>query len=382
MRYLARRIGTGEWIDRDLPLRDVERTRNLDGPGLITATIDPELRTAVHTDGQRILDEWGTQVFAEDDTGVLRNCGIFVDATYQNSTLTANCPGFATYPQGYLYDQARNWGPVSSGQTRGGQIVPAIDRPDPLAIVVDHWDWIQAQPDSNLGVRVVGSRTSGVVIGSYEEPYRLRWWEVPDLGREIDDLAASTPFNYVEEVQWGDPAHQAVDLRVRLGWPRLGRSREDLRFALGENVVETVEAATSGSDFANDLLGVGAGEGSRMVRARASKSDGRLRRTRILTDKTATQGRMDRLTSRFIARTSETLNVSEVKIVDHPNAPVSALEPGDDVYVECYVPAYGGDVALWLRIIGITENDTGATTTLRTTRSDGFIYNPTVEVSG
>lgn len=378
MRYLARRTTTGEWIDRDLPLSNVERTRNLSGPGLITATIEPALRNAFHSDGLRVLEKWGTTIYACDETatgriGQIRNVGIFVDATYEESGLTATCPGFATYPQGYIFDESRNWGPQKSAN---------LGRPDPLQIVQDHWAWIQRQPKSDLGVRLVGDLSSTQRIGSYAEPYRLRWFEIPDLGREIDDLASSTPFDYVEEVGWANEARTEDDLRIRLGWPRLGTRRNDLRFVIGENVIETVPAAETGGGFANDVIGIGRGEGSKMIVSRATNdNDGRLRRTRVVTDKTATKRNLDRRTSMLLDRLDDTLDITSVSIVDHPNARIGAIEMGDEVLIQTYLDSYG-EIEMWVRVLAVTESDDTGTAVLSTQRASAFIYSSTVEVSG
>jgi hypothetical protein len=311
-------------------------------------------------------------VYAADDDGRIRNGGIFVDATYEDAALRANCPGFATYPHGYIYTDQRLWGPNSAS--------PVLAHPDPLVIVQDHWNWIQTQQDSDLGVQVVGDLKSTVRIGSYEEPYRLVSWEVPDLGAEIDNLAQATPFDYVEEHAWVDPdTRQAVSHTIRLGWPRLG-GRSSLRFAEGENIIAPLTAATSAGGFANDVIGIGNGEGRSMVQSRSTVRDGRLRRQRVVTDKTRGQASMDRLTQAIRLRSADTLDIASVTVRDHPNAPLSALEVGDDIWVEGTVPAYG-DVELWVRVLSITEDDTGDVAVLATTRSSAFIYSSTVEVN-
>lgn len=381
MRYLAQRVGTGEWLDRDLPLSQVTRTRTLSGPGGITATVEPDLRTARHTDGLLILEGWGTMLYAADEGGAgqIRCAGIVVDSDGADDALTVTAPGFTTYPHGYIYDDSRIWGPA---QGTGTVSNPQYPRPDPLQIVQDHWEWIQAQPDSDLGVRLVGDLKSSERVGSYEEPYRLRWWDYRDLGEEIDNLASGTPFEYVEEHSWDDAAHLSVDHRVRLGWPRLGRKRTDLRFADGENIAQPVSATATGGGFANDVIGIGNGEGRKMVLSRSTVRDGRLRRHLVVTDKTARQARMDKVVRDIRERMVNTIDIASLVIFDHPNAPISAIDPGDDIYVQTSIPAFGGDIAMWLRVLSITEDDTvPGQATLATQRSSAFVYSATLEVS-
>lgn len=373
MRYLAYRVGTGEWISRDLPLSDVERTRNLSGPDNITATITPELRQEFHTDGMRVLEEWGTVIVAADDrAGQVRNCGIFTDASYEDESLTATIMGFTGYPHGYYYGDSRNWGPDTGLK---------LLRPDPLVVYRDLWDWIQAQPDSDLGVVVVGDLSSTARVGTYAEPYRLRSWEVPDIGEAMDTLASGTPFDYAEEHAWADNDQDELVHRVRLGWPRLGTTRRDLRFASGENIIAAVPAATTAGTFANDVLGIGNGEGSTMALAHATVRNGRLRRTRVVTDKTLRQAALQELTTSIRERTSQTLDITAVQInARHKNAPLSNLDLGDDIYVQTRIASFG-DVRMWVRVTAITEDETGDTATLTTSRSSNFLYSATTEVT-
>lgn len=372
MRYLAYRAGTGEWISRDLPLTDVERTTNLSGPASITATITPELRQAWHTDGMRVLEEWATVIVAaDDDHGRVRGCGIFTEAQYEDETLTATIMGFAGYPQGYLYGTSKNWGPTGS-----------LARPDPIVIYRDLWDYINSQVDSDLGVVVVGPASSTVRVGTNEEPWRLRWWEAPDLGQKMDELASGTPFDYVEEHVWTDAAQQSMIHRIRLGWPRLGTRRNDLRFASGENIIAAVPAATSSGTFANDWLGIGNGEGSTMALARSTVRNGRLRRTRVVTDKTLRKDALQTLVTGLMERTKESLDIATITInARHRNAPLGALDLGDDIFVEAEIPSLGGEVRMWVRVTAITEDEAGDTATLTTSRSSNFLYSSTTEVT-
>jgi hypothetical protein len=378
LRYLAQRIGTGEWLDRDLPLVDVERTVTLSGPGSITATVNPEMWRLFHSDGLRLLEGWATYLYVEDDNHNLTDCGIVLPPiSYEGEATTLTAAGVATYPHGYLYDSARLWGPsVGTGTTAA----PQFPAPDPIRIVQDHWNWIQSRPDSNLGVTLVGDLSSTTRVGTFEEPYRLNQYEYPDLGQQIDDLATQTPFDYVEEHAWASEAQLAAVHQIRLGFPRLGTRRDDLRFADGENIGAVV-AATTPEDYANDVIGIGRGAGTSMVVSRSTVSDGRLRRTKVLTNKTATQAAMNTATLLYQQKLSaNTLDVGALTVIDHPNAPLSDIDLGDDVFVQTEIPAYG-NVALWLRVIGITRSDNPQVATLTTQRSTSFIYNTVEELS-
>ncbi len=374
MRYYAQRITNGKWLHKELPLTDVERTKTLSGPGGLVATIKPSLLDQFANDGLRVIEEWGTYVYAVDDNDEPVHGGIVIDCAYEDEALRMTCAGFTTYPHGYLYDEAKNWGPI---QGNGTVANPQTPRPDPVVIAQELWDYIQSQPESDFGVQFRGDLTSKVRVGSYEEPYRLRWWESPDIGQAIDDLAALTPFGYTEEYERNG---NGIGRYLRIGVPRIGKRQEGLRFATGENIASPIVAATTGADYSNDLLGIGNGEGRDMVRSRSTVRDGRVRRTRIITDKTIkSQAKMDSLVLTTREQMRATLDVTSVEVWDHPNARLSTIGVGDDIRVQTYIPAYG-DVDMWVRVLSITQGDNPDAALLTTQRSSAFVYSSTLEV--
>ena len=211
-------------------------------------------------------------------------------------------------------------------------------------------------------------------IGDNENPYRLEWFESPDLGAAIDDLATNTPFDYVED-HWFK-TETTVAHRITVAWPRAGTFRDDLRFALGENIIDTVPVSTS-EEYANDIIGIGNGEGATLVYGRAAVSDGRLRRTRTLTDKTITNvATLQSRIQRALMTVSPTLDLSTVTIKDHPNARIKSINVGDDIRVMTYLPTYG-DVDMWVRVLSIGESDdVPGVAVLGVQRSTAFDYNP------
>src|SRR5690606_17382716 len=120
------------------------------------------------------------------------------------------------------------------------------------------------------------------------EPYELNWWDAPDMGREIDALAVSTPFDWVEEHRWDPNVPGGVAHEFRIGYPRLGRRRQDLAFVLGENVIDLDEPERDGEYYANAVIGIGAGEGKGSVRRETGTRDGRLYRPYVYMAKDVT----------------------------------------------------------------------------------------------
>lgn len=202
------------------------------------------------------------------------------------------------------------------------------------------------------------------------KPYELAWWEAPDCGQELDSLAQEASFDYTERHYWsGDE----IKHEVVLGYPRLGRRRDDLAFVQGDNVVSVVSPELSGAEFANAVLGLGAGEGAGSIHRSTGVRDGRLRRVSVYTAKDVTSAsRMDALIRDSLQRRQGTLTIQKVDVRDHPNAPIGSWSVGDDVLIEATLP-WLGDVALWCRITG-WELTSEHTASLSLARSDTFTY--------
>lgn len=196
------------------------------------------------------------------------------------------------------------------------------------------------------------SFTDGTEVEQVEtvpaEPYVLAWWEAPDCGTELDQLAAETPFDYSEEHLWN--ADGTVRHRIRVDYPRLGRKRPELAFVQGENVTKVVELTKNGDDYANGVMGLGKGEGSATLRSETAIRDGRLRRPKVYTDKlAATIARLRALVNGELNRSNLDPELTQITVRDHPNARIGSWNMGDDILVRCELP-WIGYVELWCRI--------------------------------
>ncbi|WAB10794.1 minor tail protein [Arthrobacter phage Tuck] len=200
--------------------------------------------------------------------------------------------------------------------------------------------------------------------------YKLQWWESTDCGQEIDTLAKETPFDYTERHYWsGD----TIKHELQIGYPRLGRRRDDLAFIQGDNVTSVVAPNIDGDDFANEVVGIGSGEGKGSIHRTTAVRDGRLRRSVVYTAKdVAKTDRMDALIRDQLRRRSLSLDIQSVTVRDHPNARIGSWTVGDDVLIQATIP-WLGEIELWCRIVGwtlLTEH----TATLSLKRSDAFTY--------
>jgi len=356
-RYIAQRATTGEFLDMELPLHRDELRWELSGAGALRGTVTPAIGLSLAHDGRPVLEEWSTLLYAEAD-GEIRWGGIVVSSKFEGASWTVEAAGFATYPHGLPY--TGNYSKIGV---------------DPATVVRDIWSHVQGFEDGNLGVTVSGSTkarlgTTKVQGDNDSGPYVLQWWEAPDCGGEIDSLAQETPFDYAEEHAWdGDEIRH----EIKIGWPRLGRRRDDLAFIQGDNVAAVVTPELDGDLFANEVLGIGAGEGPKSVMSSTAIRDGRLRRAYVYTAKDVSQkGRLASLIRNELQRRQLTLGIDSITVREHPNAPIGSWSVGDDVLVEATLP-WLGDIALWSRITGWTlTSDTTATLSLK--RSDSFTY--------
>lgn len=349
-RYFAQRLdgsGAGAIFDTDLPLSGVQITKSLSGPDRISGNIAPEFASLKGADGSPVLKSWGTAIYAELD-GVIKAGGIYIGPSSQDSTLTVDCMGFVGYPKGMPYTDSI-----------------AFTETDPLDVVRHIWENLQAKPYGNLGMQVSNEhsdRRIGTILeqGEFDTqsgplkfeagPLQLAWYKTPDLGAQIDDLAKKTPFDYIERHVWNG---LEIDHFMDLHYPRLGVRRRDLRFVVGENVVSIPGVQEDGDSYANQVLLLGAGEGRDMLRGDVQNPDGRLRRVKVVTDKTA-RNVFDAWSraNQALRRSQGIHTITEIVVRNSPGAPVGSWEVGDEIEIE--VPYGWFQGKLWVRIVGYT----------------------------
>lgn len=341
-RYHLLALPSRQWLDRDLhPLTGVSITECVNAPASISGLIPIEHRIPG-------LVEWGAMLIAEQD-GKKPIAAIVDRLERDGQQLSIESGGFSMYPTGMPW----------LGEDYAGVQV------DPLDVVRLAWEHLQSYDDGDLRV-TVDSTKSPVRVGTEPEqkefttddgeevsfesgPFRLAWWNTDDLGRVIDDLATDTPFEYREESAWDG---EEITHRLRLGYPKLGARRENLRFEVGVNV--TVPPPLAPGEYASEVQLFGAGEGSSKVRAHTTQDTGRLRRVYTSTDKSLTSktaaGRAARPMLDRLA--GSPLKFDSVQITDHPNARPGTYEPGDEIRI--VGDAGWAELDHWCRIMAIT----------------------------
>lgn len=410
-RYHALNLRTRTWVHRDLPLRDVSLSPAISGPYQVSATISPDWPDLLAPDGLPVLREWSTLIVAEHQ-GVIRGGGIVTSTSMEGPVFEVTCTGFTAYPATQPLVSSLTWGGTSAGTTGNGV--------DPAVVYRALWAHLQGLSGGNLGV-VVDATATPYRLGAWHNARRLNddgtlgpakeiqdppipidqvpppgykkpvpatgktvYWayalhphEGIDVGAKLDELAKQAPLDWREEYVWADAAKTDVRLRLRLGHPRLGRRREDLRFVEGENVDQLISITRDGADYANAVFARGAGEGSKQLAATvASVPADRLRRARALERGDATTAAVLRsLASEELGMSQHLDDVTSI-VIDgsHPHAPLGSFEPGDDIFVQSR--RGWRRTGLWVRVLSMSF-EPGAnrpTVTITCARSDSFDY--------
>lgn len=350
-RYIATRLngdGTETFLSWDVPLQGAAVVDDLSGPGGLTGSISPEVARLQTAEGDPVFVPWSTAVYAEAD-GHIRGGGILAELGEDGPKLSLDCVGFSGFLQGQPYT-----GDIS----RVGV--------DPLDMGRELWAHKQSMRGGNLGL-VLDGTSSPVRVGTAEKstefttgagedvafvsgPYALNWWSTHDMAAEFDKLAAETPFDYQVVHEWSG---ETITHRMRLGYPTLGRRRDDLRFMVGENVFVVPKIEYSGGAYASEAIVLGAGEGRKMVRGTESTVSGRLHRAVVVEDKSLTSGEAARkaAVTEVKARLGDP-DIDELVVHDHPHAVLGSFGVGDEIRVDTR-PGWSSGLSLWVRILSM-----------------------------
>jgi len=207
---------------------------------------------------------------------------------------------------------------------------------------------------------------------TYEyDAYKLNWYEDLDLGATLDDLAANTPFDWHLTSRWD--ANDEIRHHIRLGYPRIGRRRDDLRFVVGENIRTVPAMERDRTEYADEVLVLGAGEGSSMIRGMAFRpNSNRVRKVAVISDPNLkTVAEANQRAELEVSKRSKLEHITEIVLSDHPHAPLGSVDLGDEILVE-------GDIgwvefSIWCRVIARAMSpDDGDSQVLTILRSDAI----------
>lgn len=342
-RVILQDLVTRQILDWDVPLGGTDYTSALTAPGALSGTL-PEGYTVP-------IREWGSALRVED-SGTFHGGGIVTTLEQQDRTTRVACTGVTGYPDGMPW------------------LAPAQDLidADPLDIVRTIWDHLQTQPGGNLHL-TLDDTTTTVRIGEEERdvefttdtgddvsfetgPFRLNAVDAQDLAKTIDDLAADTPFDYIEHTSWDG---EQIVHRLELGHPTLGIRQTDMRFDTTLNLSVLPALGLDENTYASEVLLVGAGEGRASITGHVPDTPTRLRRVAVVADKSVrTKAAADRAARAELERRSEAGTITDLTVIDSPDARLDELGVGDTIHVQGPLPT-GATLDHWVRITEITR---------------------------
>jgi hypothetical protein len=427
---------TGAWITRDLrAIQQPNITWNLDQPDTFSCQVQPPRRELLDSTGNPLPTEWQTACYLEENSEI-KFGGILTASTYNGPAWTPTFTGFVGYANGIIYEgsnysqvqidaldvvrmlwawvQAQPGGNIGlvldatkAGVLLGAQLqsnqfmstnlaVRARDGSTTITVnnptgfttssqvnLADSNNWYSISKISKnvftLGSAIRGDHNAGTKViqggpgSNVPTPFVLDWWNSTDIGQEIGNIATEAVFDFYEQHTWTDATRQGVKHALHFGVPRIGVRQTSLRFAEGENITVPVQGSRDGSVYANEVVGLGAGQGSLQVRAQVGTPNNTLRRVFVYTDQTIrTQARLQSraqaiLTSRIAIDTPQT-----VVVKNHPNAPFGSFRCGDDILVT--MATGWRNAGIWCRITSMSQNPQEDIITLTCARSDSFTY--------
>lgn len=381
-RFYAQRQVTGDWLHTDVPLR-AKITRQLNGSGLVEATIPAALDVERAEDGHPLWIERGTTLYAEEDND-LKWVGL---CSYQQPGPTGRRLEFKGLTS--VYDRIGYDGLIREWQ------------PDPFDLVRRMVNNANDQPDGDVDLQVLEDGRAPTFAGDEQPPterpekvkrrrgetveafadrqeerakeqaqwdkaygdrrqYLLAWWEHPYIGEELRDLAREIPFDWWETHEWADRSQLTRRSRLVLS-PRKGATRHDTALVEGVNIGEALDPNTDVDHYGNHVVMLGAGEGSKMRRAGVGSRDLRVRTTRFWQAKHVhNDQRLRAMARERFSKMDVSVKLDEATV----RGDLGGVELGDQVRVESTL--FTG----WCRVHSITA-DSGSSSLVLGFVNDG-----------
>lgn len=332
-RVLTQHALTGEWLSTALPVTDLEYGPELSGPGSLTGRLSPRLVASNLT-----LADPGTTCIYVEAAGQIQWGGLVWDVRASGNDYIIEAASWSSYLQ-KRYDLA--------GEHGGRGPYTYADR---CQVIRNIWDYAQSVADGDLGV-TVDATTSTSQVGTPTDVYHSYSYDLKALGDQVDELVSdqSTP-EYTCVTSWNGDRTDVVK-RIKLGWPRLGARRNDITFASGVNIIDEPEEALSGDDYAQVVIGTGAGDGSAKLRQISAVRNGRLRLEATAAFPEVNGNDVLKARVEWERAWRQTLgSVGQVTIRNTSAAPFGAWQVGDDVYTRIHNA--WTDYTGWCRVTG------------------------------
>ena len=353
--------GTFTPVAWDVPVSGAGLTLDLSGPSAFDGGVSPEIPRLKDENGEPLIQNWQSVIVSERD-GQIKGVSIIRDSPVDDGEMSLTGVGFAGYPIGMPFTFN----------------IKAIEE-DPIHMARVIWLHLQSKPGGDLGVQLDTTTTAGgVTVGAVEKdvsfetgdgeqvefqsgPYVLAWYQTDDCGKEIDDLAEFTPFDYRMEHEWSGDTFTSF---LRFGYPKIGVRRNGLRFVVGENIIDMPGLERAGDDYANEVLVLGSGEATKMRRGTAKRAPDRLRRVAVVADKSKrSNAAAAKLAENELKNRLGDPDITEITVMDHPNARFNTWSLGDEILVTT-PDGWLKPMRLWCRVVSEQWNCDEDTLTL------------------
>lgn len=332
-RILTQNALTGAWLSTALPVTDLEYGPELSGPGSLTGKLSPRLVAS-----NPALADPGTTCIYVEAAGEIQWGGLVWDVRASGNDYTLEAASWSSYLQ-KRYDL--------DGEHGGRGPYTYADR---CQVIRNIWEYAQGVADGDLGV-TVDATTSTSKVGTPDDVYHSYWYDLKALGDQVDELVSdqATP-EYTCVTSW-NTAKTDVVKRIKLGWPRLGARRTDITFASGVNIIDEPEEILSGDDYAQVVIGTGAGDGSAKLRQISAVRNGRLRLEATAAFPEVNGNDVLKARVEWERAWRQTLgSVDQVTLRNTTAAPFGSWQVGDDVYTRIHNA--WTDYTGWCRVTG------------------------------
>lgn len=170
--------------------------------------------------------------------------------------------------------------------------------------------------------------------------------DFPNTWDAIQDLATEYGFEITTSTVQTDGR---PDYRVQVHYPATGRARDDLIFQQGINIISELKPRPV--SYLTEVLGRGAGEGDKAVRANSARVDKRARRNAVVARPAITTvAALRSEVAKELGWATGDLEIPTIIVRDNPAAPLWSWAVGDSILVRGVVP-HVGIYSEWHRII-------------------------------
>ena len=345
----------------EIPLTDLQFTRRLSAPPIMSGTISYE---GMRKDNLKLLPYQHLIVLLID--GKVFFSGIVQPGRFgSNGSWNWEAEGLSGYPFGLVY----------SGRYAGVNV-------EPFKLVKDVWYHLVDFEPKLEGLIVVDESKTDLVVGVDESlPFptsdvfglgiinSVVINEEIDCGEIITSLAQSTPFDYKEVYDFTVGSSYHVTTGIKLVEGMMGSQKQNVSFVAGENVISATPSSDIRDRYITEAYVTGAevdypyptGEGDEVVYIAAplnslsriedsQRPNLRIQYTENISDEESYDVLARRANS-VLARRG--LIGEEVHIVSygwHLNASVGSFDVGDIVHVDAFIP-WKGLVNTYMRVL-------------------------------